>query len=375
MSNLLKAGSQLFYPFNLQGGLPFYQSLNVYTSSQNMNEFTAVASSTMTKPEAPAASADYTMLRFDKAENLWGIDLGGTKIEGVILQSAAEPEVLFRDRVPTEASRGYEHMLSQIQLLIERMERVAGYRAEKVGFGTPGTMIPQSGLMKNCNTTALNGRPLKADLEQLLGRPIGIANDANCFALSEARLGIVKQQFPDAQVVFGIILGTGVGGGLIVNGQVIEGYHGIAGEWGHNYLSETDGKPCFCGKTGCIESILSGPALEQYYAEQSGEKLELKEIMARATAGTDPAAVRTLNRLTHYFAVALSGVVNVLDPDVIVIGGGVGNIPELYTTGVANIAQHIIDHQFEAPVVKPLLGDSAGVFGAAYLSARVSQSV
>jgi fructokinase len=337
-----------------------------------MNDFTTVASSIMPTQEASAASPDDTMSRFDKAENLWGIDLGGTKIEGVILRSAQDPEVLFRDRVPTEASQGYEHMLSQIERLIERMEHVAGYRAEKVGFGTPGTMIPQSGLMKNCNTTALNGRPLKADLEQRLGRRVALANDANCFALSEVRLGIVKQQFPDAQVVFGIIMGTGVGGGLIVNRQVIEGHHGIAGEWGHNYLSEAEGKTCFCGKTGCIESILSGPALERYYTEQSGEQLGLKEIMVRATAGTDPAAVLTLNRLTHFFGIALSAVINIIDPDVIVIGGGVGNIPELYTAGVTNIAQHIIDGHFDAPVVKPLLGDSAGVFGAAYLSARLN---
>jgi predicted NBD/HSP70 family sugar kinase len=306
---------------------------------------------------------------FDENQNLWGLDLGGTKIEGVILRSATEPEVLFRNRVPTEAGQGYHHMLQQVQRLVERMEQAAGYRPDKIGIGTPGTMIPQSGLMKNCNTTALNGQPLKSDLEQLLNQQVFIANDANCFALSEARLGVVKQQFPNARVVFGVILGTGVGGGLVVNGQIIEGFHGIAGEWGHNYLSETDGNLCFCGKTGCIESILAGPSLERFYAEKSGEQLGLKEIMQRATAGTDPVAVQTLSRLTHYFGLAISAIVNVLDPEVIVVGGGVGNIPEIYTAGVASISQHVIDHQFAAPVVKPLLGDSAGVFGAAYLVA------
>ncbi|GAB3241341.1 ROK family protein [Hymenobacter seoulensis] len=313
--------------------------------------------------------SELTEAGFDQSLNLWGLDLGGTKIEGVILKSAQDPQVLFRDRVPTQASHGYDHMLGQIEQLVERMEQAAGYRAKKLGLGTPGTMIPQSGLMKNCNTTALNGRPLKSDLEQLLGRPVALANDANCFALSEARLGIVKDQFPEAKVVFGIILGTGVGGGIVVNGQVLEGFHGLAGEWGHNYLSETAGKPCFCGKTGCIESILSGPALEQFYSEQSGQHRELKDIMARATEGTDAAAVNTLNRLTHFFGLALAAVVNMLDPDVIVIGGGVGNISELYTAGVASIAPHIFDHHFAAPVVKPMLGDSAGVFGAAYLVA------
>lgn len=334
-----------------------------------MREYTTADSRELTEPQASIAPSKRPASFFDQYHNLWGLDLGGTKIEGVILRSAAEPEVLFRDRVPTEASKGYEHMLGQVQLLVERMEQAAGYRPSKLGIGTPGTMIPKSGLMKNCNTTALNGRPLKADLEQLLGQEVFIANDANCFALSETRLGVVKQQFPSARVVFGIILGTGVGGGLIVNGQVIEGFHGIAGEWGHNYLSKTEGHACFCGKKGCIESILAGPALERFYTEKSGNQFGLKEIMQRATAGTDPAAVQTLDRLTHYFGLALSAIVNVLDPDVIVIGGGVGNIPEIYTTGVANIEQYIIDHHFAAPVVKPLLGDSAGVFGAAYLVA------
>ncbi|UOG74002.1 ROK family protein [Hymenobacter tibetensis] len=333
-----------------------------------MSNFTTAAA-LHTMQQVPVAPHEQVANGFNQHQNLWGLDMGGTKIEGVILQSASNPHVLFRDRMPTEASQGYEHMLRQVGALVERMEQAAGYRPGKIGIGTPGTMIPQSGLMKNCNTTALNGRPLKADLEYLLGRQVVIANDANCFALSETRLGIVKQQFPGARVVFGIILGTGVGGGLVVNGQIIEGFHGIAGEWGHNYLSETDGKPCFCGKTGCIESILAGPALELYYAEQSGRKLGLKEIMQRATDGVDPAAVQTLHRLTHYFGLALSAVVNVLDPDVIVIGGGVGNISELYSAGVANIEQHIFDHHFAAPVVKPMLGDSAGVFGAAYLVA------
>ncbi|WP_375437159.1 ROK family protein [uncultured Hymenobacter sp.] len=334
-----------------------------------MSDFTTIASTPSTKQPPSVVPSARTINHFNQNQNLWGLDLGGTKIEGVILRSAAEPEVLFRDRVPTEASQGYEHMLKQVQLLVERMEQAAGCRPDKIGIGTPGTMIPQSGLMKNCNTTALNGRPLKADLEQLLNQQVFIANDANCFALSETRLGIVKQKYPGARVVFGIILGTGVGGGLIVNGQVVEGFHGIAGEWGHNYLSEKEGTICFCGKTGCIESILAGPALERFYTEKSGEKLALKEIMQRATAGTDLAAVQTLDRLTHYFGLALSAVVNVLDPEVIVIGGGVGNISEIYTAGVANIGQHIIDHHFAAPVVKPLLGDSAGVFGAAYLVA------
>jgi fructokinase len=307
--------------------------------------------------------------KFNAQQNLWGIDLGGTKMEGVILRSAQEPEVLFRHRVPTGADQGYAHILGQVALLVQHMAEAAGYRAAKVGIGTPGTTIPKTGLMKNCNATVLNGKPLRAELAQLLGMEVVLANDANCFALAETRLGVVQQQFPDAKVVFGIILGTGVGGGLVVNGHIIEGFHGIAGEWGHNYLSETEGYPCFCGKKGCNESILAGPALERYYAEQSGQPLSLPEIVARAAAGTDAVAAQTMRRLTGFFGRALSEVVNVLDPDVIVIGGGVGNIDCIYQEGVANVSKYVFDHQFEAPVVKPLLGDSAGVFGAAYLVA------
>lgn len=309
------------------------------------------------------------MKNFNAQQNLWGIDLGGTKIEGVILRSAQDPEVLFRHRVPTGADQGYAHMLEQLAQLVQHMEDAAGYRAAKVGIGTPGTTIPKTGLMKNCNTTVLNGKPLRADLVQRLGMQVALANDANCFALAETRLGVVKQQFPEAKVVFGIILGTGVGGGLVVNGHVIEGFHGIAGEWGHNYLSEAEGAPCFCGKTGCNESILAGPALERYYAAQSGQALSLKEIVGRAASGDDAVATQTVHRLTSFFGLALSAVINVLDPDVIVIGGGVGNIDLLYQEGVANVSKYVFDHQFEAPVVKPLLGDSAGVFGAAYLVA------
>jgi len=307
--------------------------------------------------------------QFNSQQNLWGIDLGGTKIEGVILRSAQEPEVLFRHRVPTGADQGYAHILGQLQQLVAHMEAAAGYRPARLGIGTPGTIIPRTGLMKNCNATVLNGQPMPADLTQLLGMEVVMANDANCFALAETRLGVVRQQFPEAEVVFGIILGTGVGGGLVVNGRVVKGYHGIAGEWGHNYLSETEGAACFCGKTGCNESILAGPALERYYAAHSGQPLGLKEIVSRAQAGDDAVATQTMRRLTSLFGRALSNVVNVLDPDVIVIGGGVGNIDYLYEAGVASVSQHVFDQQFEAPVVKPLLGDSAGVFGAAYLVA------
>lgn len=302
-------------------------------------------------------------------ETLWGLDMGGTKIEGVVLKSAREPEVIFRGRVPTEASCGYNHILGQVKKLVERMSASVGYWPSRLGIATPGTTVPRTGLHKNSNATALNGQPFRADLERVLGLPVVLANDANCFALAETRLGVVKEQFPEARVVFGIILGTGVGGGVVVNGQVLEGYHGIAGEWGHNYLLEGEGERCFCGKRGCNESILAGPALERYYAAHSGTTRGLQDIVARATCGCDSVAEQTLRRLTDNFGRALSVMVNSIDPDVIVIGGGVGNVTHLYQAGVAAVRPYVLDQAFDTPVVKPLLGDSAGVFGAAYLVA------
>lgn len=302
------------------------------------------------------------------SENLWGIDLGGTKVEGVILKSAKDPQVLFRDRLPTESAEGYEHIIGQIKKVVDKMQAFAGYLPAKVGIATPGTRDPGTGLMKNCNTTSLNGRPLKADLEKALGMEVFMANDANCFALAEANMGIVKEKIPNAKVVFGVIMGTGVGGGVVVDGKVVNGLHGIGGEWGHNFLDAT-GDSCYCGKTGCVEQVLSGPALQRFYESLSGEKKTMKEIYEAHKAGTDPHATKTIDRLIHFFGMALSVVINIIDPDAIVIGGGVGNIDLIYTEGPKSIVKHIFNNKVETPILKPKLGDSAGVFGAAYLVA------
>lgn len=298
--------------------------------------------------------------------NLWGIDLGGTKVEGAILESVANPNVLFRDRLPTGSDKGYDHILNQIAAIVDQMKAAAGYLPPHIGFATPGIRDPQTGTMKNCNSTALNGRFLKEDLEQKLGTAVTLANDANCFALAEARMGIVKKDFPDARVVFGVIMGTGVGGGVVVNNQVISGHHGIGGEWGHNLLDE-EGLKCYCGKKGCVEQVLSGPALQEYYRTITGQQKTMKEIYAAHLNGDDPTATKTIERLITLFGKALSVIINVLDPDVIVIGGGVGNIDLLYTEGKQAIRPHIFNNSVSTPIVKPLLGDSAGVFGAAYL--------
>jgi fructokinase len=300
-------------------------------------------------------------------KNLWGIDMGGTKMEGVILKSAEDPQVLFRNRVPTEADQGYEHMLKQVKKLVDMMRKEAGYKPETIGVGTPGVHDPKLGTMKNCNTVAMNGQPMKKHLEKLLGLHLEMANDADCFALAETRLGVVKEQFPDARVVFGVIMGTGVGGGIVVDGRPIIGLQGIAGEWGHNFL-DASGGPCYCGKSGCVENVISGPALEKYYFNETGNKKPLKDIVALAESKVDPTAQRTMIRLIEFFGLALSVIINILDPDVIVIGGGVGNIDLLYDRGIDSVKKYVFNHTLETPIVKPMLGDSAGVFGAAFLT-------
>ena len=298
--------------------------------------------------------------------SLWGIDMGGTKIEGVILKSAKDPKVLFRDRVPTEADQGYEHMLKQVKKLVALMVKEAGFKPDIIGIGTPGILDPKLGIMKNCNTVAMNGKPMKQDLEKLLGFKVEMANDADCFALAEARFGVVKEQFPDARIVFGVIMGTGVGGGIVIDGRAIVGLQGIAGEWGHNFLDDSGGA-CYCGKSGCVEKVIAGPALESYYFNETGNRKPLSDIVALAESKVDPTAQKTMLRLIEFFGKSLSVIINILDPDVIVIGGGVGNIDLLYDRGRDAVKKYVFNNRLDTPIVRPSLGDSAGVFGAAFL--------
>ena len=297
---------------------------------------------------------------------LWGIDLGGTKIEGVILHSIDDPSPVLRTRIDTEASGGYEHIISQIFKLVKRMEEQSGLTANTIGIGTPGVLDPFLHTMKNCNSTELNGKPLKKDLEEKLGISLVLANDANCFALAETRWGVVKEKAPSAKMVFGIIMGTGVGGGIVINNTVWNGHHGIGGEWGHNFLDESGG-PCYCGRTGCVEKVLAGPSLQKYYASLTNQQISLREIVSRYDQGNDEAAAKTMDRLIYFFGKAVSVVTNLLDPDVFVIGGGVGNIDLIYTKGRDSIKNFIFNNRVDVPVLKPTLGDSAGVFGAAAL--------
>lgn len=297
----------------------------------------------------------------------WGVDLGGTKIEGVILQDPENPEPIARIRIPTEAAGGYDHIINRIKLLIDRLSEESGLKPERIGIGTPGAIDPSTGLLKNSNTTSLNGKPLKTDLEKKLGIPATMANDANCFALAETRLGVAAKSAPGAEVIFGVIMGTGVGGGLVVNGKVINGLHSIAGEWGHNFLDNSGGR-CYCGKTGCVETILAGPALEKHYKALTGRQAELKHIVEMHERKTDPHATLVMQRLTAYFGKAIAAVINLIDPDAVILGGGLGNIDLLYSDGVKEAAKYTFNNRLHTAFLKPCLGDSAGVFGAAMLT-------
>jgi len=299
-------------------------------------------------------------------EPFWGVDLGGTKIEVSVFHFNNNAiDIIDRRRVPTEASKGYDHIISQICKVIDEAREATGLIPNHIGFSTPGTVEPSTGLMKNCNTVVMNGQPMQSDLTEKLAVPVTLTNDANCFALAETKMGIVPDVVPNAKVVFGVIMGSGCGGGVVVNGQVITGLHGIGGEWGHNFLDESGGD-CYCGCVGCVENIISGTALQNYYEKQAGQRKLMKDIVESYRAGTDPIAQQTMNRMFSMFGKAISVIINVLDPDAIVIGGGLGNIDELYIHGVKAVEDNIFNKRVvNTPFLRPKLGDSAGVFGAA----------
>jgi predicted NBD/HSP70 family sugar kinase len=293
-----------------------------------------------------------------------GVDLGGSKIEAVALEECGT--VRWRERVITP--RGdYDATVDAVGGLVDRAERELGRRG-RVGVGAPGSISPATGLHRNANSTCLNGRPLHADLERRLARRIRLSNDANCFALSEATLGAAR----GARVVFGVILGTGVGGGVVVDGRVLDGHNGIAGEWGHNPMpgtdrAERDARRCYCGQRGCREMFLAGPALEAEYRARCGEERSLAAIAERAPSGGDAAAATVIAGLVEGLARSLAEVVNLLDPDCIVLGGGVSNVPALPREVSARLAGLVFADVCTTPVVPAALGDASGVFGAAML--------
>ncbi len=292
-----------------------------------------------------------------------GIDLGGTKIEIIALDDGGHE--LLRRRMPTPQGNYYE-TLQTIAQLVRDAEAELGTQGS-LGIGTPGALSRATGQLKNSNSVVLNGQPILQDLEALLQRKVQISNDANCFALSEAVDGAAK----GAEVVFGVILGTGVGAGIVVNGHVLTGPNGIAGEWGHNPLPwpqphELPGPACYCGKHGCIETFLSGPGMAQLHKRETGEALSSAEIVQRAAQG-DAACERSMQTYEQRLARSLAHVINILDPDVIVLGGGMSNIERLYRSVPALWGEWVFSDRVDTKLVKNLYGDSSGVRGAAWL--------
>lgn len=289
-----------------------------------------------------------------------GIDLGGTKTESILL--AADGSVLLRRRRPTPRDEGYDAMLSLVAEMVR--EAAAGLPPQDtptIGIGIPGSVDGASGLVRNANSTCLIGRPLQADLEKLLGCPVQVRNDADCFTLAEAHAGAAKGY----GLVFGVIMGTGCGGGICIDGVVREGPHRIAGEWGH-FSVKPDGLPCYCGNRGCVETLISGSGVERACQAAHGVQRTMEEIVALARQG-EPRCRGIFEQFLDDFGRCLGGLISILDPDAVVLGGGLSNIDELYGTGMERVRRYAFHEHLRTPVLKNRLGDSAGVFGAAWI--------
>ena len=288
--------------------------------------------------------------------NKIGIDLGGTKIEGILLDDRFN--VVERTRIPTQQEKGYKSIINSIVSLVEELKIKASDNVT-IGVSAPGAISKKSGLIKNSNTQCLIGMPLKEDLKQALDQEITIENDANCFALAEATLGAAKNH----NVVFGVIMGTGVGGGIVINGEVHRGRTYIAGEWGHHTL-RVNGNKCYCGKLGCVETYISGPALEKRWTELTGKTESLPSIIHNLDTEKGQ---QWKKEFLENFGIGLANVIDILDPDVIVLGGGISNISFLYDEGRDAVYDKVFSDLVETPILKNQLGDSAGVFGASLL--------
>lgn len=289
--------------------------------------------------------------------NKIGIDLGGTKIEGILLNEKFN--VIERTRIPTQQEKGYNSIINSIVSLVNSLKKNPGDTVS-IGVSAPGAISKKTGLIKNSNTRCLIGMPLKEDLEQALKQKIALDNDANCFTIAEATLGAAKEY----NVVFGVIMGTGVGGGIVINGNLHRGRTNIAGEWGHHTL-RIDGNKCYCGKLGCVETYISGPALEKRWTSITGITEALPLIIQNID--NTKSGLKWKKEFLENFAIGLANVIDILDPDVIVLGGGVSNIPFLYDEGRDYVYDKVFSDLVETPILKNQLGDSAGVFGASLL--------
>lgn len=288
-----------------------------------------------------------------------GIDLGGTKIEGIVLDKAGKE--LARQRIETQQEHGYRHILGRIGELYRTLAQEILSQPHTFGIGTPGAISRRNGLLKNSNTICLNGQPLKMDLETLLKRKVEIQNDANCFAMAEALHGAGRGN----NLVFGVIMGTGCGGGIVYKDEVIVGRQAIAGEWGHTSITP-DGPLCYCGQRGCVETLISGGGVEARYAGKFGVKKSFRDIEKEFYAG-NVQTVAFMQTFFRHFGRAMANLIDVLDPDVVVLGGGVSNFDALYKEGIAEVAKFVFSDSLETPIVKNQLGDSAGVIGAALI--------
>ena len=282
-----------------------------------------------------------------------GIDLGGTKTEGILLDDNFE--IIERTRVKTNQQEGYSSILDLIKNLVDDLRQKTDQKTS-LGICTPGSLSKKSGLIKNSNTQCLIGKDLKTDLENIFKHDISIENDANCFALAESKLGVAK----NFDVVFGVIMGTGVGGGLIINDHIHNGRTNIAGEWGHHCIWP-QGNSCYCGKQGCVATYITGPALEKRCEQLTKKRQSLSEIIQKSD---DNLLQKWKTEFLDNFGLALGNVIDILDPDVIVLGGGLSNIPFLYDEGKNSVYQKVFSDQIDTPILKNSLGDSAGVFGA-----------
>ena len=289
--------------------------------------------------------------------NKIGIDLGGTKIEGILLDEKLN--VIERTRIPTQQEKGYKSIIDSIASLVDSLKTKSN-DSFTIGVSAPGAISKKTGLIKNSNTQCLIGKPLKDDLQVTLNQKISMDNDANCFTIAEATLGAAKEH----NVVFGVIMGTGVGGGIVINGNVHRGRTYIAGEWGHHTL-RIDGTKCYCGKLGCVETYISGPALEKRWAKLTGKTESLSSIIQNID--NTKIGLQWKKEFLENFAIGLANVIDILDPDVIVLGGGISNIPFLYDEGRDYVYDKVFSDLVETPIIKNQLGDSAGVFGASLL--------
>jgi fructokinase len=294
-----------------------------------------------------------------------GIDLGGTKIEGVIIDN----QYIEQYRVVTETQQelGYIHILdTTLRLYQEMFEQINGAH-HSLGIGTPGSLSSDTGKLRFCNIVEMNGKTIKKDIEAQLNRKITLENDANCFALAEARIGAGKGY----SNIFGIVMGTGCGGGYITDGFIMQGRNRIAGEWGH-MVYHPDGPSCYCGRSGCIERYLSGNGLENQYLEHTGKPLSVESIVKCAEAG-DRSATHIMEGFIHVFGASVASLIAIIDPDIIVLGGGLSNIEKIYTDGIKSVQQHLFSRDIETPIVINALGASSGVLGAALISFEQAQ--